>query len=133
MYPVSVRDFPSPERGVLFILVVDLTSKLTLALFSLSRASSYNYNKGPINVEFIKCKTIHRGLLLIFVLRSISLRWVIKIILFLFSWDRTKKGTLCAIFHRPKMIIFLFSCFILEFHGTFFLLQISNLCFRGIF
>ena len=71
-YPVSVGGFPIPERGILFILIVDRISKSALVLFSLLCAINYHYNKGPVKVESIKCKTIHIGLLLIVILLSKS-------------------------------------------------------------
>ena len=56
-----------------------------------------------------------------------------KLVLFLFLWGRTKKGTLCAIVHWPMRIILFLLCFLLNYHGTLFLSQISNLWFCGIF
>ena len=38
IYPVSVSDFPSPERGVLCISIGDLTPKSALLLFTLLSA-----------------------------------------------------------------------------------------------
>ena len=44
MYPVSVNNYPRPERGVFCILIVDLISKSALKFFSLLFAINYNYN-----------------------------------------------------------------------------------------
>ena len=74
MYPVSMSDYPGPGRGVFFIAIVDTISKRSLLLLSLLHASNYNYNKGPLKVEFINFKTKHSVLFLIAVLQSISLR-----------------------------------------------------------
>ena len=68
MYLVSGRNFPEPECCVFCILIVDLILEISLVFFSLLRAGNYHYNKGPLKVEFFKCKTIHRELLLIVVL-----------------------------------------------------------------
>ena len=48
MYPNSVRNFHGPERGVFYILIVDLISKSTLVGFSLLCASNYYYRKGAV-------------------------------------------------------------------------------------
>ena len=78
LYPVSVRDCPGPKRGVFCILILDLISRSALVLLILLCASNYRYNKGPLKVEFIKCRTIHSGLLSNIFLQEISLQWVIK-------------------------------------------------------
>ena len=43
LYPVSVSNCPSPERGVFCIFIVDLISKRALMFFSLVRARNYHY------------------------------------------------------------------------------------------
>ena len=61
-------DCPGTERGVFCILTVDIIPISTLVLFSMLRASNYDYNKGPVIVDNITAKTIHGGLLLIVIL-----------------------------------------------------------------
>ena len=128
-----MRDFPSPERGVSCILIFDIISKSVLVLFSLLRGRNYHYNKGPLKFEFIKCKTIHRRLLLIVVLQSISLRRVIEIVLFLFSWDRTTKRYImcyCTFTYNDSIIL---DMFLLNCHGTLIFSQILNLRYLEYF
>ena len=48
MYPVTARDCPGPERGVLCILIIDLILGSALVGFSLLHASNYYYKKGPV-------------------------------------------------------------------------------------
>ena len=43
MYTVSVRDCPIPGRGILCILIGDLTLKSALLLFTLLSASKPNF------------------------------------------------------------------------------------------
>ena len=80
-----MRDCPSPEYGIFYILIIDLISKRALVLFSLLCEINYHYNKGPIIVENITILTIHGGLCFIIFLHSISLRRVNNIILFLLT------------------------------------------------
>ena len=134
LYLVSVSDFPRTECGLFCSLIVDFISKSAMVLFIMLRASYYNYNKGPLKVELILCKTIHSGLLLIVVLHLISLRWVIKIVLiFILVRLNNKKVNLCAIFHWPTMILLILSCFILNFHGKLFFSLISCLWYLEYF
>ena len=48
LHPVSVRDLPVPERGVFYILIVDIILRITLVVFSMLRAINYHDNKGPV-------------------------------------------------------------------------------------
>ena len=48
LYPASVRDCSGPERGVLCISIVDLIFRSAMAVFSMLRAISYQYNKGNV-------------------------------------------------------------------------------------
>ena len=43
LYPFSVRNPRSPERGILYILIVYFISKIALVFFSLLCASNYQY------------------------------------------------------------------------------------------
>ena len=65
--------------------------------------------------------------MIIVVLQPKLLQWVIKIVLFLFSWYRTEKGTLFSIVHWPMMIISLYLFFILKYHRILDFLQVLNL------
>ena len=96
------------------------------------RVINYHYNKGPIKVEFFKCKTIHGRFLHIAVLRSISLWWVINTILIYIIARYTWRGTFADIVHWPTTIFLFLLCFILNCHGTFLFSQIPNLFFCGI-
>ena len=78
LYPVSVVNFPGPERGVFCILIVNLISRSAPLVFSLLRAINYHYNKGPVIVDNITILTIHQGLLCIIFLQSIFLGWEIN-------------------------------------------------------
>ena len=49
-----------------------------------------------------------------------------------FLWDGTTKGSLCALFHWPMMIILFLLCFILKCHVSLFVSRISNQWFLGI-
>ena len=46
MYPISVSDYPWPERGVLFILIFGLISRSALVSFSLWRAENITIWRG---------------------------------------------------------------------------------------
>ena len=45
MKPISVSDFPGPERGVFCISIVDLILRSTLVAFTMLRASDYYVRK----------------------------------------------------------------------------------------
>ena len=49
LYPVSVSDFPSPERGAIGTLIGDLTSKSALLLFTILSASLNIENQHTIS------------------------------------------------------------------------------------
>ena len=105
-----MSDCPGPERSVFYILIADLISKSALVLFILLYAKNYHYSKGPLNVEFIRCKTIHSGLLIIFLLQSISLHLVITII-FIFIFVRPEKNYImcyCKSTHNYYLILYMF-------------------------
>ena len=112
MYPVSVSYFPVPERGVFCILIVDIILRIALIVFSVLRERSYHYKKEPVIVDNITILTIHRGLLCIIFLESISLRWEI------IYWTT---------------MIFLFLSFFRSRYLLSFFSKISNLCFLCIF
>ena len=73
-----MRDCTGPEHGVFCILILDLISIIALVLLSILSDSIYQYNKVPLQLEFIKYKRIHRGLLGIAVLQEILLQRAIK-------------------------------------------------------
>ena len=50
LYPVNVINFPSPKRGVLCILIVDLIKKIALVLFNLLSASKNHFEKLPCHI-----------------------------------------------------------------------------------
>ena len=133
MYPFSVRNCPGPERGYFYISIVDLISRISTVFFSLFCASNYYYNKGPIKVEFFKCKTIHSRLLHSAVLQSIFLQWVIKIVLIYIIVRYTCRVTFTAIIHWPMTDLLFLSYFISNCHGTLILSQILNMFFCGIY
>ena len=54
MYRVSVSNFPSPEYGVLSILIGDLTLKISLLFFTLLSASKPNFENLPVSGNNIK-------------------------------------------------------------------------------
>ena len=54
--PIQCEQLPWTWTCVLCILIVDLISKISLVFFGLLCARNYNYNKGPIKVEFLKWK-----------------------------------------------------------------------------
>ena len=99
-----MSDFPGPECGIFCISIIDLISKRALVLFNLLYARNYHYNKGSLKVEFIKCKTIHSGFLLVVVPPSISLKWVIKIVIISIIAKYTQIGTSAAIFHCELVV-----------------------------
>ena len=82
----SVSYCPGPERGILFILIIDTISRSALVLIILLHAINYHYNKGPLKVEFFSYKMIHSGLLHIDILQSILIGWVIKFYSFILFW-----------------------------------------------
>ena len=94
---------------------------------------NYQYNKRRIKVEFIKCKTIHSGLLLIFLLQLTSLRWFIGMVLFLFSWYRaTKRQNIFyyLLTHNDSLIL---DMFMINCHGNFFSHKYLICCILNIF
>ena len=102
---------PRLERGAFCILIIILISKNSLVLLSLLRTINYHYNKGLLKVEFIKCKTIQRRLLLILILQSISLKWVIEIVLiFILVISNNKKYIMCyfSLTHNDIIILDMF-------------------------
>ena len=84
-------------------------------------------------MEFIKCKMIHSRLLLIAVLHSISLQWVIIIIIIYIVMIYTWRVKFSAIVHWPRIIIFFLLCYILSCHGTLIFSLTYNLLFSDIF
>ena len=121
LYPVSVSNFPGPERGIFCILIVDLIYISALECFSLLLARNYHYNKGRLKFEFIKFKTVHSRLLFIAVLQSILLLWVMKIVLISIITSYTWRGTFSAIVHWSTTIPLFLSYFIFNCHGTLFI------------
>ena len=69
MYPVSVLNYPGPERNIFCISIVDLILRSALVLFSLLREINYHYNKVPIIFENLTILTIHGGLFYIIFLQ----------------------------------------------------------------
>ena len=65
-----MSNFRNPEHGFLCIYIVDIISKSALVLFTILSASRNHFQKHPIIFDHIKCKTIHRGLLVILILQS---------------------------------------------------------------
>ena len=55
LYPVSVSNCPSPERGALCIFIGELTLKNALLLFTLLSASKPHFKKRPFIGNRIKC------------------------------------------------------------------------------
>ena len=51
--PISVRNFPGPERGVFCIVTVNLISRNALVGFSLLHARDYYYRKGTVCYVFM--------------------------------------------------------------------------------
>ena len=124
LYLVSVSDFPRPECCVFCILIVDIISKRYLVLSSLLCEINYHYNKGTLEFEFLKCKTIHSVLLLIALLQSILLQWVINIVIISNIARYTWRVPIRAIFHEPTTILLFLPYFLLNCHGTLFFSQI---------
>ena len=60
LYPVSVRNFPSPERGVFCILIVDIISKRSQVLFSLLCVRNYHYKRGLLKLSSLSEKYTQR-------------------------------------------------------------------------
>ena len=56
MYPFSVSDFPIPGRGILYILIIDLTAKSTLVLLTLLSVSKPHLENHLAIVNPIKGK-----------------------------------------------------------------------------
>ena len=54
-YPVSVRNFSSPRRGILCIMIGDLTLKSALLLFTLVSENKPHLKNLPIIGNHIKC------------------------------------------------------------------------------
>ena len=54
LYPVSVRNCPGPERGILCIFIGDLNSKSSLLLFTLLSARKPHFEKRPVIGNIIK-------------------------------------------------------------------------------
>ena len=66
LYPVILSDCPSPDRGVLCILIDELISKSALLLFTILGASKPQYQKRPVFGNRTQClETVHRGILVI--------------------------------------------------------------------
>ena len=128
-----MSNFPGPEYGVFCIYIIDTIFKSALVLFILLFAINYHYKKGTLAVGFFKCKTIHSILFCISVLQSISLRWIINIVLICITMRYTCRDTFAAIVHWPTTIILLLLYFILNCYGTFLFSQMSHLFFCGIF
>ena len=60
-------------------IIRNLISKSALQLFSLLRASNYHYKNGPVIVDNITIKKIHKGIFIIVIIHSKLKRWVINI------------------------------------------------------
>ena len=112
MYPVSVSNLPVPERGVFCIFIGDIISRSGLVFLRLLCEINITINQGSLKVDFSKCKNIHGRLLRIAVLQSISLQWVIKIVVIYIIARYTCGGTFADIFHWPRTIILFFMFFI---------------------
>ena len=80
-------------------MILDIISISALVLVMLLHTINYHYNKGPLKVEFIKCKRIHSGLLRIIVLLEILLQWDIKFHLIYIIARYTYGGIFAAIVH----------------------------------
>ena len=78
MYPFSVSDCPSPGRGLLYMFIGELTSKLALVLLTLLCASKHHFEDCSGIVNPIKCKQRIQGWLLV-ILHSKPRGWVINI------------------------------------------------------
>ena len=110
-----MSDILGPERGVFCILISDLILKSALVLFIVLRARNHHYNnKVSLEVELFKCKSIHRGLLSISVLRSIFRKIHLKHFLLLILSFSLQRFSHCVVF-------------ILNCHGTLFFSKILNL------
>ena len=78
MYPISVSDCPGPERGVFYILIVDIILRITLEGFNLLDEKNYYGRKVPacyVLTLYNECK--YRDLSILFV--------------FILSWDTSDK------------------------------------------
>ena len=108
LYPAIVSDCLSPERGVFYISIVNLISKITLAFFTLLRASKQHSKKAAGIVDHIILKTIHWGLLVIVILQSKLRGWVIDIVfIFIFLILNEKMNIMCyCILNYNYSIIF---------------------------
>ena len=104
-----MSDIPGPERGFFCITIVNIILKIALVLFILLCENNYEYDKCLLKSEVYKCKTIHSGLLLIAVLKSIWLQLVINILVLYIIARYTLGGKLCDILNWPLMIL-LFCC-----------------------
>ena len=104
-----------------------------MVLFSMLRASNYHYNKGPLKVQFIKCKTIHSGFLLIPVIHSILLGYVIEIIPVSIIARYIYRGTFAANSPLTYEDSLIFVVFYIKLPLNFVFSQISNLFFCSIF
>ena len=133
MYLFSVSSFPGPECGVFCISIIERISRSALVLFSLFRAINYHCIKGPLKVDFFKCKTIHSRLLCIPFLHSISIRWVSNDVVIYIIMRYTWRDTFADIFHWPTTIILFSLYYILNYNGTLIFSQILNLLFCGNF
>ena len=69
LYPVSEINFPSPERGVICISIVDLISKSSLILIALFSASKDHVKNNTVVFDHIQYMTIHGGFLVIVILQ----------------------------------------------------------------
>ena len=105
LYPVSVRDFPSPELGVFCIYIVGFISKSALVLFTLLRASKHHFQKAPCYIwpYYVQYNTrrVNGYFWSTFKIARVSNRCYVFTF---FSWYCTKKWTLCAIVHWTTMI-----------------------------
>ena len=133
LYPVSVSNYPVPDRGVFYISIIDIISRISLVLFIMFCESNYHYNKVPLKVVFFKCKTIHIILLHIAILQSISIQWIIKTVHTCIIVRYTCGGSFVSIFHWSATILLFLLSSILKCHGTLHFSKISNLFFCGIF
>ena len=133
MYPVSVRYFFGPERGVLYILIVDNILKITLVWFTLLSASKNKFKKAPCYSwpYWVQYNTLKN--MVVVILQSNLQESVIHIdfIITFVRWN--KNVTLCSILYWTTMIILYFLCFILNFFVSFSFSQMWNLWFLRIF
>ena len=100
--------------------------KISLVLFSLLRARNNHYNKGPVIFDNIKIIMIQGGLLCMTPLQWILLRWVINIVLFLFT-RFSEKWSRCNFVYWTTMIFLFLLFFRLKYFPSFFLTNFESM------